>query len=85
MFREEEGKLDLPKLEHDILGFWFKSGAFQKRRDMNAGKRRWSFMDGPITANNPMWVHHAWGRTYKDVDPEIPSYERLRPKISEWF
>ena len=33
----------------------------------NAGKPRWSFIDGPITANNPMGVHHAWGRTYKDV------------------
>ena len=28
---------------------------------------RWSFLDGPITANNPMGVHHAWGRTYKDA------------------
>ena len=28
---------------------------------------RWSFLDGPITANNPMGVHHAWGRTYKDL------------------
>src|SRR5262249_282276 len=28
---------------------------------------KWSFLDGPITANNPMGVHHAWGRTYKDA------------------
>ena len=34
----------------------------------NAGaERRYSFLDGPITANNPMGVHHAWGRTYKDL------------------
>ncbi len=33
----------------------------------NAGKPKWSFLDGPITANNPMGVHHAWGRTYKDT------------------
>ena len=25
------------------------------------------FLDGPITANNPMGVHHAWGRTLKDL------------------
>jgi isoleucyl-tRNA synthetase len=24
-------------------------------------------MDGPPTANNPMGIHHAWGRTYKDL------------------
>ena len=35
-------------------------------RNANA-ERRWSFLDGPITANNPMGVHHAWGRTYKDL------------------
>ncbi|HET7686188.1 MAG TPA: isoleucine--tRNA ligase, partial [Candidatus Limnocylindria bacterium] len=32
-----------------------------------AAERRFSFLDGPITANNPMGVHHAWGRTYKDL------------------
>ena len=31
------------------------------------GSRTWSFIDGPITANNPMGVHHGWGRTYKDI------------------
>lgn len=30
-------------------------------------EERFVFLDGPITANNPMGVHHAWGRTLKDV------------------
>ncbi len=30
-------------------------------------KNQFSFFDGPITANNPMGVHHAWGRTLKDT------------------
>lgn len=25
------------------------------------------FLDGPITANNPMGIHHAWGRSIKDI------------------
>ena len=29
------------------------------------------YKDGPITANNPMDVHHAWGRTYKDLWPRF--------------
>jgi len=33
----------------------------------NRGGPRFSFLDGPITANNPMGIHHAWGRTFKDV------------------
>ena len=40
---------------------------FARLRAQNADGPRWSFLDGPITANNPMGVHHAWGRTYKDV------------------
>ncbi len=34
---------------------------------MTTPKRSSHFIDGPITANNPMGVHHAWGRTYKDL------------------
>ena len=59
--------LDLVQLEHRILAFWDESRAFDKLRQQNAGKPAWSFLDGPITANNPMGVHHAWGRTLKDV------------------
>jgi len=67
MFKEVETMVDFPKLEGRILEFWEKTGAFETRVALNRGKKRWSFMDGPITANNPMGAHHAWGRTYKDV------------------
>ncbi|MCW3992539.1 MAG: class I tRNA ligase family protein, partial [Candidatus Bathyarchaeota archaeon] len=67
MFEQIDSKVDLPTLEHEILEFWKKTEAFEKRRAMNGGKPSWSFIDGPITANNPMGVHHAWGRTYKDL------------------
>jgi len=53
--------------EHEMLRFWRDRSVFEKLKRQNAGKPRWSFVDGPITANNPMGVHHAWGRTYKDV------------------
>jgi len=49
------------------LEFWKDSRAFERRVSLNKGKEKWSFIDGPITANNPMGVHHAWGRTYKDL------------------
>ena len=54
-------------MEHRILQFWKETKAFEKRAALNKGKDPWSFIDGPITANNPMGVHHAWGRTYKDL------------------
>ncbi|MBS0262696.1 MAG: class I tRNA ligase family protein, partial [Planctomycetes bacterium] len=53
--------------EHEVLKFWKSAQIFDKLRQQNSGKPHWSFLDGPITANNPMGVHHAWGRTYKDA------------------
>ena len=53
--------------EHSVLKLWLQQQTFQQLRRKNAGRKRWSFLDGPITANNPMGVHHAWGRTYKDT------------------
>jgi isoleucyl-tRNA synthetase len=67
MFREVPSKVDFPALERRILQWWEETDAFHKLVEKNRGKERWSFIDGPITANNPMGVHHAWGRTYKDL------------------
>ena len=53
--------------EKEILKFWARNKVFEKLVKQNKGGKRWSFIDGPITANNPMGVHHAWGRTYKDL------------------
>ncbi len=59
--------LDFNKQELEILSFWKEKDIFNKLRKQINGKKRWSFLDGPITSNNPMAVHHAWGRTYKDL------------------
>jgi isoleucyl-tRNA synthetase len=66
-FEKVETKIDFPAQERAILEFWQRTNAFEKLREKNRGKGKWSFLDGPITANNPMGVHHAWGRTYKDA------------------
>jgi len=58
---------DHPALEREILERWEREETFRKLREQNAGRPRFSFLDGPITANNPMGVHHAWGRALKDV------------------
>ena len=67
MFNPVPNQVDFVQQEHDVLDFWRRTGAFQKLVAKNKGRQRFSFIDGPITANNPMMVHHAWGRTYKDV------------------
>jgi isoleucyl-tRNA synthetase len=67
-FQDVPNKVDFVALEHDVLRFWRDTDAFNTLRALRRhSTKRWSFLDGPITANNPMGVHHAWGRTYKDL------------------
>jgi isoleucyl-tRNA synthetase len=66
---------DHPALEEEILAWWEEREIFGKLRERNRGGPSFSFIDGPVTANKPMGVHTAWGRTLKDV---FQRYKALR-------
>tara|TARA_Y100001970_G_scaffold192631_1_gene234085 strand:+ start:204 stop:3521 length:3318 start_codon:yes stop_codon:yes gene_type:complete len=66
-FKEVPKNVNFIDIEHQMLNYWKKDDTFKKLVQKNRGNKHWSFLDGPITANNPMGVHHAWGRTLKDV------------------
>lgn len=55
------------EMEHRVLEFWEENKCFEKLKAKNEGNERYRFLDGPITANNPMGIHHAWGRSLKDI------------------
>ncbi len=67
MFEQQSGPPDQVKLEREILAFWQERDIFGKLRARNRGGPRFSFLDGPITANNRMGIHHARGRALKDI------------------
>ncbi len=68
MFKSVTPQVDFPLLEKGFLEKWEKEKLVEKYLTRNENStKRYSFLDGPITANNPMGVHHAWGRTYKDL------------------
>ncbi len=75
MFRPLPDKPDHPALELEILELWEREGTFEQVRDANRGREKWSFVDGPVTANKTLAVHTAWGRTLKDV---FQRYKALR-------
>ena len=75
VFRPLPKQPDHPALEREVLALWEREGTFEALRQQNRDGPRFSFLDGPITANNPMGVHHAWGRTLKDV---FQRYRALR-------
>ena len=81
MFKPVPSQIDFVQQEHEVLEFWKRTDAFQKLVAKNRGRERWSFIDGPITANNPMAVHHAWGRTYKDV---FQRYRAMLRRNQRW-
>ncbi len=78
-------ELNFPEIEEKILKFWQENKIFEKLRKKNHGKKRWSFLDGPITANNPMGVHHAWGRTYKDVFQRYKAMQGFDQRFQNGF
>jgi len=61
------GPLDFVAVATATREFWEREHVFSHLVAQNRGGPRFSFLDGPITANNPMGIHHAWGRTFKDV------------------
>ncbi|MDE2687517.1 MAG: isoleucine--tRNA ligase [Chloroflexota bacterium] len=68
MFNPVDTKTDFAAMERDILDWWERNDIPTKYMQRNSGADKiHSFIDGPITANNPMGVHHAWGRSYKDI------------------
>ncbi|MBM2811587.1 MAG: isoleucyl-tRNA synthetase, partial [Chloroflexi bacterium] len=67
MYKSVPPTVDFPALEREVLRFWEDHQTFLRLVEHNRGHARYSFIDGPITANNPMGVHHALGRTYKDI------------------
>jgi isoleucyl-tRNA synthetase len=66
---------DHDALEREVLEWWEQERVFERVRERNRGGPRWSFIDGPVTANKTLGVHTAWGRTLKDV---FQRYKALR-------
>ncbi|WKZ25915.1 MAG: isoleucine--tRNA ligase [bacterium] len=85
-FKAVEPKPDFPKMERELLDHWYNDGIVDKYLNRNKkSKKYFSFQDGPITANNPMGVHHAWGRTYKDLWPRFKSMQGFRQRHQNGF
>ena len=85
MFKEVKSSLNFPEMEREMLAFWEEKQIFDKLREKNKGKKPWSFFDGPMTANNPMGVHHAWGRTYKDVFQRFKAMQGFDERYQNGF
>lgn len=85
-FKPVSSRVDFPALERELLDYWYKKGIVEKYLKRNEGSdKKFSFLDGPITANNPMGVHHAWGRTYKDLWQRFFNMKGFRQRFQNGF
>lgn len=72
--------------EKDLLARWYQDGIVEKYLHKNdSATKNYSFLDGPITANNPMGVHHAWGRTYKDAFQRFKNMQGYKQRFQNGF
>ena len=86
MFKPVNPGVNFPELEKEILKRWDQEGIIKKYLQKNKdSKEKFSFLDGPITANNPMGVHHAWGRTYKDLWQRFWNMRGRRQRFQNGF
>jgi len=85
-FAAVSSKTDFPALEREVQDWWDEQGILTRYLRRNEDSpRRFSFLDGPITANNPMGIHHAWGRTYKDLFQRYKTMGGFRQRYQNGF
>ncbi|MFC4059897.1 isoleucine--tRNA ligase [Planomonospora corallina] len=84
-FRSLPAQVDLPALEHEVLGRWRDGKIFERSVEQNSGGPAWVFYEGPPTANGMPGVHHVEARVFKDV---FPRYKSMRgysvPRKAGW-
>ncbi len=85
-FKPVSSQVNFPALERELLDYWYKEGIVEKYLKRNeSSDKKFSFLDGPITANNPMGVHHAWGRTYKDLWQRFFNMQGFKQRFQNGF
>src|ERR687892_2321485 len=85
MFRPLPRVPDHPALELEILTWWDGRKTFERLREANRGGPKWSFVDGPVTANKTLAVHTAWGRTLKDVFQRYKAMRGFEQRFQNGF
>ena len=66
-FEPLPAQVDLPATEHEMLKRWRDAHVFERSLQQTEGGQRWTFYEGPPTANGMPGAHHVEARTFKDL------------------
>ncbi|MGI9310092.1 MAG: isoleucine--tRNA ligase [bacterium] len=84
-FKAVESRYNGPELEAEILAWWEANDIFGKTLRQSEGRPRFSFNEGPPTANGKPGIHHVLARAFKDI---YPRYKTMRgfhaPRRGGW-
>jgi isoleucyl-tRNA synthetase len=84
-FEPLPAQVDLPALEHEILGRWRDAGIFERSLKQTEGGPAWIFYEGPPTANGLPGAHHVEARTFKDLFPRFKTMQGHHvPRQAGW-
>ena len=75
MYRKVSADLSFVDREKAIVEFWKKNGIFEKSIEHRDGCERFTFYDGPPTANGKPHIGHVLTRAIKDL---IPRYRTMK-------
>ncbi len=68
-------KLDLLKLEENVIDFWEKENIYSEIRKKEEGKEVWRFIDGPPYTTGLIHLGTVWNKVLKDF---LIKYKRMR-------
>ena len=72
--------------EEKLLAHFYEDGIVERYLHKNDNSdQHFTFFDGPITANNPMGVHHGWGRSYKDLWQKYHNLKGYKQRFQNGF
>ena len=66
---------DLPAIEHEMLARWRRARTFEASLGQTQDAPRWTFYEGPPTANGMPGVHHIEARVFKDLFPRFKTMQ----------
>src|SRR5438034_9176641 len=77
--------IDLPAMEHEMLGRWQDGKVFERSLEQTAAGPIWAFYEGPPTANGMPGVHHIEARVFKDLFPRFKTMQGFHvPRQAGW-
>lgn len=85
MYKAVPPAVNLTELEHGVLEFWETHDTFARSMALSEGRPRWTFYEGPPTANGTPGAHHVEARAFKDIFPRYRTMKGYHvPRQAGW-